>query len=154
MPEQAAPPDRDSGLILTVLGIISALAAVLVFVSTFLPWISSGGVSHSGSNLMTSASKGFLLIRWGWGGILFTGFFSLLIGALMIIPVILLLLEKRSGASWAIALGVLGFFIALVNIIMVYATYTGQNAAAGLWLFLGASIAILACGIVGLRFSQ
>jgi hypothetical protein len=121
-PEQAPIPPEESSLILTVVGIVAALAAVLAFVSTFLGWISVSGVSSSGGNLMTMSGKGTFVIRWGWGGILFKGFFSLLIGALMIIPVILLLLNKRSGATWAITVGVLGFFIALIDVIMVYAT--------------------------------
>ncbi|MHB8895715.1 MAG: hypothetical protein ACYC99_11150 [Candidatus Geothermincolia bacterium] len=152
-PEQQPVPPGESTIILTVLGIVAALGAVMVFVSTFLPWVAVGGASQSGNNLMTMTAKGNFAVRWGWGGILFTGIFSLIIGGLMIIPVILLLLNKRSGASWGITLGVIGFFIALVNVIMIYATYNGASAGGGLWVFLGGSIVLLACGIIGLRFS-
>lgn len=147
----------DSGLVMTILGIVTALFSVLIFISAFLPWIMTGGVSRSGMNLMTSPGKGFFMISWGWGGILFSGFFSLLFGAFMIIPVILLLLNRQSGASWSIGLGVLVFFTALVNVIMIYATfsdYGGASVGAGLWSLLASAVVVLACGIVGLRFSS
>jgi hypothetical protein len=156
---QAPRPEEggsDSGMVLTILGIVTALFSVLIFISTFLPWITISGVSRSGFNLMTSPGQGFFMISWGWGGILFSGFFSLLFGALMIIPVILLLLNKRSGGSWCIGLGVLLFFIALVDVIMIYSTfsdYGGASVGAGLWSLLASAVVVLACGIVGLRFS-
>lgn len=147
----------DSGLVMTILGIVAALFCVLIFISTFLPWITIGGVSRSGMNLMTSPGQGFFMISWGWGGILFSGFFSLFFGALMIIPVILLLLNRPIGASWAIGLGVLVFFTALVNVIMIYSTfsdYGGASVGAGLWSLLASAVVVLACGIVAFRFSS
>ncbi|MBU4179754.1 MAG: hypothetical protein KJ625_07445, partial [Actinobacteria bacterium] len=137
-----------------ILGIIVALGMVMVFVSAFLPWVTSAGASTSGVSLMTMQGEGFFMIRWGWGGMLFTGFFSLVIGALMIIPAILLLLNKRGGPSWAIVTGVFGFFMALVNVIMVYATYDNGGVGAGLWLMLIFSIMVLVCGIVGVRYAE
>lgn len=137
----------------TILGAIVALGAVVVFISTFLPWFKVGGVSDTGVQLMTLEGEGFFMIKWGWGGILFTGFFSLLIGTLMIIPVIALFLNKRSGASWSIVTGVFGFFISLVNIIMVYSTYENGGVGVGLWLMLVFSIAVLVCGSIGIRYS-
>ena len=143
-----------SGMVTTILGIVVALGMVMVFVSAFLPWVTSAGASTSGVSLMTMQGEGFFMVRWGWGGMLFTGFFSLVIGALMIIPAILLLLNKRGGSSWAIVTGVFGFFMALVNVIMVYATYDNGSVGAGLWLMLTFSIVVLVCGIVGVRYAE
>ncbi|MBU4173413.1 MAG: hypothetical protein KKB90_04525 [Actinobacteria bacterium] len=143
-----------TGMVTMILGIIVALGMVMVFVSAFLPWVTSAGASTSGVSLMTMQGEGFFMIRWGWGGMLFTGFFSLVIGALMIIPAILLLLNKRGGPSWAIVTGVFGFFMALVNVIMVYATYDNGGVGAGLWLMLIFSIMVLVCGIVGVRYAE
>ncbi|MBN2169301.1 MAG: hypothetical protein JW738_08660 [Actinobacteria bacterium] len=155
------PPPKgvDSGLVMTVLGAVAALSAVMVFISTFLPWVSIGGVSTTGINLMSSNTEGFFMVRWGWGGIIFTGFFSLLLGSLMVIAVIMLFLNKRGGATWSVITGVFGFFLALVNIIMVYTSYdpggvSGATPGAGQWLMLGFSIIILICGAVGLRFAE
>ena len=152
-----AVPQQGKGagsrMVMTIVGIVVALGMVMVFVSTFLPWVTSPGGSISGTNLMTMQGEGFFMIRWGWGGMLFTGFFSLVIGALMIIPAILLLLNNRGGASWSIVTGVFGFFMALVNVIMVFATYDNGSVGAGLWLMLAFSIVVLACGIVGLRYA-
>lgn len=143
-----------STMVTTILGIVVALGMVMVFVSSFLPWITSAGASTSGVSLMTMQGEGFFMIRWGWGGILFTGFFGLVIGALMIIPAILLLLNKGGGSSWAIVTGVFGFFMALVNVILIYATYGNGSAGAGLWLMLAFSIVVLVCGIVGVRYAE
>ena len=143
-----------SGMVTTILGIVVALGMVLVFVSSFLPWVTSSGASTSGVTLMTMQGEGFFMIRWGWGGMLFTGFFGLVIGALMIIPAILLLLNKGGGSSWAIVTGVFGFFMALVNVIMVFATYDNGSVGAGLWLMLAFSIVVLICGIVGVRYAE
>lgn len=141
---------------MTILGVFASLSAVMVFISTFLPWFSTGGVSYNGMNLMTMNADGFFMVRWGGGGIIFTGFFSLLFGALMLIAAILLFLDNRAGATWSIVIGVFGFFLALVNIIMVYTTYDapGTTPGVGQWLVLGFSIIILICGAVGMRYSQ
>lgn len=156
-PQVPQAPDKESGIVLTILGVVVTLFTVLEFISSFLPWVTTGAVSNSGINLMTSRGlgfQGFFMIRWGWGGILFTGFFSLFFGALMLIPVILFLLNNPDGASWAIVLGVLVFFIALVNIIMVYSTLNASGVGAGLWVMLASAIVLLVCGIVALRFSS
>lgn len=146
----------DPRTVMTILGIFASVCAVMVFISTFLPWFSVNGVSHTGMELMTMDAQGFFMIRWGGGGIIFTGFFSLLFGALMLIAAILLFVDNRGGAIWSITIGVFGFFLALVNIIMVYTTYDAPSAAPGIgqWLMLGFSIIILVCGAVGLRYSQ
>jgi hypothetical protein len=152
----AGGPGDERETVTTILGVVAALSSVMVFISSFLPWISSQGaqgVSTTGIQLMTANIEGFFMIRWGWGGILFTGFFGLVFGAVMLIPAILLLLNRRSGATWSIVTGVLGFFIALVNIIMVFSTYEGVKASAGLWLMLVFSVIVLLCGIIGMRFT-
>lgn len=155
VPERRGPGRDRSGLVTAILGVVASLGAVLVFVSTFLSWITHEAVSTTGFSLMTVEQEGFFMIRWGWGGILFTGFFSLVMGLFMIIPAILLLQNNRNGASWSIATGFLGFFIALVNIIMIYATFDQPvSAGAGLWLFLAFSTGVLICGIVGLRYVE
>jgi hypothetical protein len=156
-PRAQLPEDRESTAVLTILGVVAALATVLEFISAFLPWVMTGGVSVSGINLMTSSgyeADGFFMIRWGWGGILFTGFFALFFGAFMLIPVILFLLNKPSGASWAIVLGVLAFFTGLVNVIMIYATLETSSVGAGLWAMFASAIVMLICGIVGMRVSE
>lgn len=141
-----------------ILGSVAALSAVLVFISTFITWLHQSGVFISGISLMsTTEMEGFFMIRWGWGGMVFTGFFSLLLGAVMIIPVILLYLNKRSGASWSIVTGVFGFFIALANIILIFTTFpegSRASAGAGLYLMLAFSVGVLVCGIVGMRYTQ
>jgi hypothetical protein len=145
--------DGRTNAVMTILGVFVALGMVMVFISAFLPWVTSAGTSLSGVNLMTMQGEGFFMIRWGWGGILFTGFFSLVIGSLMIVPAILLFLNRGGGPAWSIVTGVFGFFMALVNVILIYATYNNGEAGAGLWLMLAFSVVVLACGIVGLRYS-
>jgi len=47
-PQVPQVPDRDSGIVLTVLGVVAALFTVLEFISPFLPWVTTGAVSNSG----------------------------------------------------------------------------------------------------------
>ena len=148
-----------------VIAAILAVAALTILGSTFLPWIgtSIGGASVTGFKLVTESGGGFFMFRWGGGMFIFTGFWSLLLGTALIIPIIFGFVKRPQNWLY-ILIGALALAASTTDIIMVYTkmgsstlSQTGFNVSVspgiGLWLFLGMSVLTLALGIVGVFFS-
>lgn len=138
-----------------VLGILGILAGAAVIGSTWLGWVSASGFSMTGWEIMkgsqsTTGSGGFTLVSTGDGTIFFTGFFTLLLGALILIPSIVMFFRKRMGGVMTLAAGLAAGAIAAVNITMVFTKMQGGSPGVGLWMFAGGAVAALAIGIVGL----
>lgn len=131
---------------------ISGACGLLVFVSTFLPWISFGGLFNaSGWSYMNNSSElgGNFLWYSGPGYLFFTGFFSMLVGLAVIAGAALFLFRSMAlGARTAQVAGGLGALLALINLITIYSRIGGS--AIGIWVFLlfsiGAAISGELCG--------
>lgn len=152
---------RPGGSIL--LGILTLVAGGIAIGATFLAWISAASVagisaSASGLMLMTSGStlggSGFNLILTSEGAIFFTGFFSLLFGALIVIAAIITMLRRRPGGIIAFLLALCATAVAAIDVTMVFAKVPGASPGIGLWMFAGASLVALVLGIISLSSSS
>ena len=112
---------------------------------------------------LVQAPSGNFLLRWGKGTLLFTGFWSLVIGLGIIACALLVFREKRAGGILALALGSLGFLISVVNIIMVFGpinsrfmsisnSHISANVGPGLWALLFFSICTAVIGFLCIRY--
>lgn len=138
-----------------VLGLIGLILGAAVVGSTFLPWISVSGFSATGWEIMRQGVSGtggssITLIATGEGTIFFTGFFSLLLGALLVSAGLMMIFRKRVGGVLAFIFALLATGVAAVNIAMVFTKLNGVTPGVGLWTFAGASLVVLALGIVGM----
>lgn len=127
--------------------IATGVSGLVVFFSTFLPWIKFWIFSSTGWYVVLHAGEsgnGNFLYVSGEGALFFTGFWSLLIGLAVIAGGVMLLLEYPVGGRIAQLSGALGALLCLISMITMY-THNG-SAGIGLWLFLLFSIA---SGIVG-----
>jgi len=97
--------------------------------------------------------SGNAIIRYGGGTIFFTGFWALLIGALLVLAGALMLARGRLGGVITLVVGLLGTAMSATNVVMVYTKMrtgsVGASVGIGLWLFIGLSVAALVIGIVG-----
>jgi zinc-ribbon domain len=142
-----------------VAGALAFIAGGVVVASTFLAWFSSlSGWSFMihASEMNSASGSGTVnfLFAAGNGKFLFSGFWSLLFGGLMVIAGILLFAGVRSGRGLEILFSLLAAAVAIVNIIMVYTTggpSAGVNAGIGLWLFAGFGILGIVAGTLGAR---
>jgi putative ABC transport system ATP-binding protein len=144
------------------LAVLSLLAGVLMFVSTFLPWVSG----NSGYGLVSllayrgSAYGGNFLVRTysGKSAVLFTGIWSMLF-ALLVLAAGAAVLARRSRAAWVgLLAGLAGTALALADIVVIYLELQAGSLAggtspvihpgAGLWMFLGLSVAASALAAV------
>lgn len=128
---------------------ISGGCGLMVAVSTFLPWISFGGLFNaSGWSWMVNPSQlgsGNFLWYSAPGFLFFTGFFSLLLGLAVIAGAALFLFSGMFfGARTAQVAGGLGALVALINLITLY-THVGGSGI-GLWVFLVFSIGAAIAG--------
>lgn len=158
-----------------ILGASVSVCSIFIFISSFLPWIRVDfmGVKESltGSGLMAPSGEfwegfmdGFFMLRWGGGqgagggGMLFTGFWSLALAAAVVALAVLLFMNKGTGCKLAVITGAIGFVIALVDIIMIFAVvgseYFPYAPGSGLWLLLLFSVALCAAGMVGLGYVE
>lgn len=143
-----------------VLGVLSLVAALSVIGSTWLAWLSVQGLSQTGWEMMVgsgSASGGgtaFSVIETEGGIIFFTGFFTLLLGGLMLAPAVVMFLKHRLGGVMVFVGALLATAVAAINVTMALTRISdaapGTTVGAGLWLFLGAAVAGLVVGIIGL----
>ncbi len=141
-----------------VLALVASLLGAGVIASTFFRWF----LIYSGSRIMTieafpqSIFKGPFLLRTVGpdNAILFTGFWSLLLGAVLLISGLMLFLNVR-GHRW-IMLGVAGLATAFasINIFSIYTemqpselgprfVYGNTSPGLGLWLFVCCAAAAL-----------
>lgn len=135
------------------LGILAVLLGAAMAVSTFLSWVSfsSIGLNLTGwdaidSGVGTSGGAGFEVLVTDQGIVFFTGFFSLLLGALILLCGIVMLVRRRGAGIASLLLSMTAASLAAVNIAMAYA---GMQAApgAGLWMFAGTSAASVVVAI-------
>jgi len=152
---------RPGGSVL--LGMLTLVAGGIAIGSTFLAWISASSVagisaSASGLLLMTSGSalggSGFNMVLTSEGAIFFTGFFSLLFGALIVIAAIITMFRRRPGGIIAFLLALCATAIAAIDVTMVFAKVPGASPGIGLWMFAGASLVALVLGIISLSSSS
>jgi len=133
---------------------LACFSGLMVFISTFLGWFGplSGWtvMVHSAEIGGQGWTANFLFIA-GLGKFLFTGFWSLLLGILMIVAGILLFVGFRKGAILQLIVGVLATVFVLVNIVMTVTSSTSRMPGAGLWLFAIFGILGLVAGILGIR---
>lgn len=148
-------------------GIITILLGLAVLGSTFMGWLSGpmmGFFDSSGWKVMTEATSGYLFsgnFMWtsSQGFIFFSGFWSLLFGALITAAGIIMIFRSKVGGGLSLLFGLCATGLAAVNVVMVYTkmrstvgygTSVGFSPGVGLWMFLGASVLALVMGIVGL----
>jgi hypothetical protein len=146
----------------TALGLITILMGLVVIGSTFLAWVSASAMGISatvtGLSYMTGSSSGlgggnFSLVLTGEGVIFFTGFFSLLFGALILIGGLVMLFRRRIGGVLTFIFALLATGVAAVDVAMIMSKMPGGSASYGIWMFVGASFVALVLGIVGLASS-
>lgn len=148
-----------------IIGMLAAAAGVVIFLTTFMSWLRG----FTGWDLMTrsgftgSGAANNLLWRVppGRSLLVFTGFWSMLIGILMFVAGLLMIWRHRSGGSLATLFGAIGTAIGVWNIVNIYVLKTGFTvpgvAAAignvvpgiGVWLFAIISFVALIHGILG-----
>lgn len=135
------------------------IAGAAVLASTFLSWLTAGGfASGSGWEILTSSAEGGNFVYRYGGGILFlSGFWSLLVGALLLVAGAVMLFKGRVGGGMAVLFSVVGLGAAALNVIMIYSKFRGEfgliSPGYGLWIFAGASVCALVFGMMGLSRS-
>ena len=137
--ERAAPAKRArvAAALLTASGIV-------VLISTFLPWFegSTGWSIIFGNSLWPQhnfayTSRGGLLV--------FTGFWAMLLGILIIAGGLLLLTKVRAGAAVAVVATLLGLTFAAISVVTL--SNRNLNAGAGLYIFGVFSLASVVLGV-------
>lgn len=142
-----------------VAGILTVIAGATIFVSTFLSWLSTGRFfAGSGLDILrSSAEGGNFIFRYDSGMLFFSGFWSLLVGALLILAGIIMLFRGRAGGGIAVLFSIVGIGVSAVNVIMIYTKFRSNfgpiSPGFGLWIFAGASICALVLGLIGLSSS-
>ncbi len=158
-PQQYVVSARAAGRGSVVTGAIAILAGAAVVASTFLPWVSMGAAGYSanvsGYSYMTGTASGsgsgsFSVVLTGAGVLFFTGFFSLLLGALVMAGGLVMLFRRRLGGVLVFAFALPAAGLAAVDVAMAMTKVPGGSASVGMWVFAGAALAALATGIVGL----
>lgn len=158
-PQQYVVSAKAGGRGSVVTGVVALLAGALVAASTFLPWVSVNATGYSanvsGYSYMTGTASGsgsgsFSVVLTGAGVLFFTGFFSLLLGALVLAGGLVTLFRRRLGGVLVFAFALPAAGLAAVDIAMVMTKMPGGSASVGMWTFAGAALAALATGIVGL----
>lgn len=142
-----------------IVGILTTIAGLVVFFMTWVPWVR--GVTGYGLMATGSRAGNFLWrVESGRNIILFTGFWSLLAGVLLILGGVVMIFRHRTGGSIATAGGLIGTLVGIFNLIMVYrlgtafSQTTGLSSIApsvGLWIFTIVSAIALVHGILGIE---
>jgi hypothetical protein len=146
----------------TVLGLISLIMGAVMIGSTFLSWTSASAfgtsVSITGWNYMRGLSSSFggssfSIVLHGSGIVFFTGFFSLLLGFLILVFSMVMFFRRRIGGVFVFIFALIATGVAAVDLAMVFSKMPGGSPGVGLWMFVGASFVALILGIVGLASS-
>lgn len=156
----------------TVVGASAALCGLLIFLSTFMSWISTSSIlgfqmSWSGVDLMSKFSEmgstANFAFGWEQGAFWFTGFWSIVIGLAVIGAAALLATGRDPGRPLLAVLGSVGFLMALVNLVMIYWKMNSNipegevyslSGGAGLWIFLFFSLGAAVAGILSYRYRE
>jgi hypothetical protein len=153
-PGQPYPYPQAKGRGGPILGLLGLIAAGVVVGSTFLPWLSAMGFTTTGWSIMRGASSlggsSFTLWETGNGAIFFSGFFSLLLGAMVLFAAIITFFRRRVGGVIAFIFALLATGVAAVNIAMVLTKMNGVSVGYGLWMFLGGAALALVVGIIAM----
>jgi hypothetical protein len=147
------------------IGLLTTLSGLAAFIATFLPWITVGGDSTTGWDLAMAKGPGNAAWRTGFsevgGLIIFTGYWSIVVGALLLaLGIGFLVSGRQPGAlrrlgGFAVIMGTIGAATAAVNMVMTTsnlreAVVDPVSAGVGLTVFLIASVAGLVLGIIAL----
>jgi hypothetical protein len=152
----AGPVTKAGGSV--VAGILTVVAGGVIVGSTFLAWLTVLGMSASGWDIMRqgvsgTGGNGLSLVVTGNGSVFFTGFFTLLLGALILASGLMMFFRRRPGGIIAFIFAVPAAGFAAVDIVMVYTKMSGVSPGPGLWMFAAGSLAAIVLGIVGLASS-
>ena len=146
----------------TVTGLLTLMMGAVVIASTFLPWLSMSAMGYSatvtGLKYMTGSTSAlgggdFSLILTGDGIVFFTGFFSLLLGAFILVGGLVMLFRRRIGGVFTFIFALLATGVAAVDVAMIMTKMPGGSASFGIWMFAGSAFVALVLGIVGLASS-
>ncbi len=148
-----------------IVGMLTAAAGVVIFLTTFMPWLRG----LTGFDLMTrtgftgsTAANNFLWrVPPGRSLLVFTGFWSMLIGVLMAVAGLIIIYRHRSGGSLATIFGAIGTAISVWTLVNIYILRTGFTLpgvttvggnvvpGVGIWIFAIISFVALIHGILG-----
>jgi hypothetical protein len=141
MPYPAAP----------IVGAVAGAAGVLVIISTFFSWISGSGVT--GWSMMFRSGFGTsqnFLFSTGGSRIVFSGFWSLLFGVLIVAGAVTLITGWGGANGLVLTAGILGLIISVLSIVMIYTLkLQSLTPGAGLWMFAVFSLIAAVAGGVG-----
>lgn len=142
-----------------IVGILTTVAGLVVFLMAWTPWVR--GVTGWGLMTTSGRSGNFLWrIEPGRNVLLFTGFWALLAGALLIIGGIAMIFRHKPGGGIATVGGLIGTLVGIANLVMVYRLGTAFtlttgfdniSPSAGLWIFTIVSAVALVHGILGIE---
>jgi len=134
-----------------IISVLAGVSGLIMIISTFLAWISGSGVN--GWSMMFSRGFGTshnFLFSTGSSKIVFSGFWSLLFGILVIAGAVTLLTGWGGANGLVLTGGILGFAISVVSIVMIYSVKPIAIAPGpGLWLFAVFSMIAAVAGGVG-----
>jgi hypothetical protein len=135
-----------------IVGVLAGASGVVIIISTFLGWIS--GIAMSGWSMMFSSGFGTtqnFLFSIGSSKIVFTGFWSLLFGILVVAGAVTLVTGWGGADGLVLTAGLLGLGISVVSIVMIYTVKPVALApGVGLWLFAVFSLIAMIAGVVGI----
>ena len=141
MPYPAAP----------IVGVLAGASGIAMIISTFLEWFSNTSVS--GWSMMSSSGFGTthnFLFSVGASKIIFTGFWSLLLGIIVVAGAVTLVTGWGGANGLVLVGGILGLAISVVSIVMIYTVKPIALApGVGLWLFSVFSLIAAVAGGVG-----
>jgi hypothetical protein len=141
MPYPAAP----------IVGGLAGASGIVMIISTFLAWFSGSGMT--GWSMMFSSGFGTtrnFLFSTGASKIVFTGFWSLLLGILVVAGAVTLVTGWGGADGLVLTGGILGLAISVVSIVMIYTVKPIALApGVGLWLFAVFSLIATVVGGVG-----
>lgn len=136
-------------------GVILMIAALVIIVSTFTPWMTSsaggygGSASLSGWEMKDIMSNQFF--AWGDGNPVFSGICSLIIGGLIAGAALLMLITRsKSLSGLALLFSILAIAIAGTNTYSILAVSEGISLGFGMILFLIFSVVALAGSFISM----
>jgi len=134
-----------------IISVLAGVSGLIMIISTFLAWISASGVS--GWSMMFSSGFGTshnFLFSTGSSKIVFSGFWSLLFGILVVAGAVTLVTGWGGANSLVLTGGILGLGVSVVSIVMIYTVKPVALApGVGLWLFAVFSLIATIAGSVG-----
>ena len=134
-----------------IVGVVAGASGVLVIISTFFSWISGSGVT--GWSMMSKGGFGTsqnFLFSTGGSRIVFTGFWSLLFGVLIVAGAVTLITGWGGANGLVLTAGILGLIISVLSIVMIYTVkLLSLTPGAGLWMFAVFSLIAAVAGGVG-----